>query len=53
MSEDLTRRPSVLLSGWAWLIGVFLIAPTLIVIPMSFSSGSLLTFPPRGFSLRW
>jgi putative spermidine/putrescine transport system permease protein len=53
MSEDLTRRRSVLLSGYAWLIGVFLIAPTLIVIPMSFSSGSLLTFPPRGFSLRW
>ncbi len=31
----------------------FLIAPTLIIIPMSFSSGRTLKFPPPGYSLRW
>jgi putative spermidine/putrescine transport system permease protein len=35
------------------LVFVFLIAPTLVVIPMSFSSASSLVFPPPGFSLRW
>jgi putative spermidine/putrescine transport system permease protein len=37
--------------GWAVLI--FLILPTLIVIPMSFSGASYLEFPPSSFSLRW
>jgi putative spermidine/putrescine transport system permease protein len=32
---------------------VFLVAPTLIVIPMSFSGSEYLEFPPRHFSLRW
>lgn len=31
----------------------FLLLPTLIVIPMSFSSTSYLTFPPQGLSLKW
>ena len=31
----------------------FLIFPTLIIIPMSFSSGRTLKFPPPGYSLRW
>ena len=42
-----------------WLTGVgiavlfFLILPTLIVIPMSFSGASFLEFPPTSFSFRW
>jgi putative spermidine/putrescine transport system permease protein len=42
-----------------WLYGVgilamlFLVAPTLIVIPMSFSQSQYLEFPPRQWSLRW
>lgn len=36
-----------------FLIGIFLIAPILLVIPMSFSSVSYLQFPPPGFSWRW
>ncbi|MFM7211687.1 MAG: ABC transporter permease, partial [Actinomycetota bacterium] len=32
---------------------VFLILPTLIVIPMSFSGASYLEFPPTSYSLRW
>ncbi|RWB57072.1 ABC transporter permease [Mesorhizobium sp.] len=31
----------------------FLVAPTLIVIPMSFSGSKFLQFPPRDFSLSW
>lgn len=35
------------------LILVFLVVPTILVIPMSFSNTSYLTFPPRGLTLRW
>lgn len=42
---------------WLYVFGVatliFLVAPTLIVIPMSFSSSDYLQFPPSGFSWRW
>lgn len=35
------------------LLVIFLIGPTLVLVPMSFSSGGTLQFPPPGFSLRW
>jgi putative spermidine/putrescine transport system permease protein len=43
---------------WLWrvcalLVAVVLLAPILIVIPMSFTASSTLAFPPEGFSLRW
>lgn len=42
---------------WLAVVGIavlfFLILPTLIVIPMSFSGASYLEFPPTSFSLRW
>ncbi|MGH2616421.1 MAG: ABC transporter permease subunit [Thermomicrobiales bacterium] len=31
----------------------YLVAPILVVIPLSFSDATYLTFPPPGFSLRW
>ena len=31
----------------------FLIVPTLIVVPMSFSASQYLEFPPRQWSFRW
>ena len=37
----------------AALVLAFLIVPTLIVIPMSFSESQYLEFPPREWSLRW
>src|SRR5579859_6387002 len=46
----LRRAWLYLLTG---LLLLFLVAPTLLVVPMSFSPTNLLTFPPRGFSLRW
>jgi putative spermidine/putrescine transport system permease protein len=41
------------LNVYAVLVGLLLIAPTLIVVPMSLSSGERLQFPPPGFSTRW
>lgn len=46
------------LPGWGLnflcaLIFFFLVAPLLIVFPISFSSASYLQFPPPGWSLRW
>lgn len=35
------------------LVLAFLILPTLIVVPLSFSASDLLEFPPRELSLRW
>lgn len=35
------------------LVIAFLILPTLVVIPIGFTSSSFLEFPPPGFSLRW
>ncbi|MCC6718702.1 MAG: ABC transporter permease [Acetobacteraceae bacterium] len=32
---------------------VFLLAPVLLVIPMSFSADKVLAWPPSGFSLKW
>src|SRR5262252_8100397 len=37
----------------AALVFLYLLFPILIVIPLSFSSGNYLSFPPPGFSLRW
>ncbi len=39
--------------GFGALIAFFLILPSLIVIPISFSDSQLLKFPPQGFSFRW
>jgi len=37
----------------AVIVMVFLVVPTLLVIPMSFSGAQYLEFPPRQWSLRW
>lgn len=40
-------------AGYALAVAAFLILPALIVIPIAFSSGEYLQFPPEGFSTRW
>jgi putative spermidine/putrescine transport system permease protein len=35
------------------IVAILLVAPTLVVIPMSFSSAQTFRFPPDGWSLRW
>ncbi|MEP6701453.1 MAG: ABC transporter permease subunit [Betaproteobacteria bacterium] len=37
----------------AWVIIAFLVFPTLLVIPLGFTSSQFLEFPPPGYSLRW
>jgi len=37
----------------ACLVLLYLVFPILVVIPLSFSAGTYLSFPPPGFSLRW
>jgi putative spermidine/putrescine transport system permease protein len=39
--------------GFVTVVGLALIAPTVILIVISFSSGNVLFFPPPGFSGRW
>lgn len=38
---------------FAGLVGLFLLLPTLIIVPMSFNTGSQLEFPPHGLTLHW
>lgn len=38
---------------FAWTAIVFLVLPTLLIIPLSFTSSQFLQFPPPGWSLRW
>lgn len=37
----------------AGLVLLYLVFPILVVIPLSFSAGTYLSFPPPGFSFRW
>lgn len=42
-----------LLFAFAWLMLVYLILPQFIVVPLSFSDKSFLSFPPTGWSGQW
>src|SRR5436190_18632563 len=48
--QRVTRVALALLST---LVLVFLVAPIVIIVPLSFSSGSFFYYPLPGFSLRW
>ena len=50
LGQRLTR---VALAVFTALVLVFLVAPILIIVPLSFSSGSFFHYPLPGFSLRW
>lgn len=41
------------LAVFSWGVIAFLVLPLVAILPMSFSSSSLLRLPPPGFSLRW
>lgn len=47
------RAGRAMLPAVSWAVIAFLVAPTLIVIPIAFTSSQFLEFPPPGFSLRW
>ena len=51
---DATPKPKQLTLYLAVaLVLLFLVAPILIIVPISFSSAQYLKFPPPGFSLQW
>ena len=51
---DSWRQPRrLLLLALGGMTVFFLMAPTLVVVPMSFTASNALTFPPEGFSTRW
>lgn len=50
---QISRGSRLWLYALATLVMIFLVAPTLLVIPMSFSGSQYLEFPPRQWSLRW
>src|SRR6266550_2615463 len=39
--------------GFCALVFMFLVVPIVAVVPLSFNSGTFLTYPLEGFSLRW
>lgn len=47
------RVCAMLLPGFCWLIIAFLVLPTLLVIPLAFTSSQFLEFPPPGYGLSW
>lgn len=47
------RLPRVLLGIYCALVAAFLLLPTLVVVPLSFSSIRSLRFPPPGWSTKW
>lgn len=53
MESHVSHRARLWLYVLCGLVLLFLVAPSLIVIPMSFSSANSLAFPPPGWSLRW
>lgn len=52
-STQITHAHRLWLYVLVGLIVIFLIAPTLIVIPISFSADRYMTFPPTAWSTRW
>jgi putative spermidine/putrescine transport system permease protein len=53
MSESWRQPRRVLMAALGALTVFYLLAPTLVIIPMSFTEASILSFPPDGFSTRW
>ncbi|MDP3408297.1 ABC transporter permease subunit [Bosea sp. (in: a-proteobacteria)] len=47
------RGSGLILPAFAWLVIGFLVLPTLLVIPLAFTSSQFLEFPPPGYGLTW
>jgi len=53
MSESWRQPRRLLMAALGALTVFYLLAPTLVIVPMSFTEASILSFPPEGFSTRW
>jgi putative spermidine/putrescine transport system permease protein len=47
------RGSGLILPAFAWIVIGFLVLPTLLVIPLAFTSSQFLEFPPPGYGLSW
>lgn len=47
------RGSGFILPAFAWIVIGFLVLPTLLVIPLAFTSSQFLEFPPPGYGLSW
>ncbi len=53
MTESWRQPRRLLMAALGALTVFYLLAPTVVIIPMSFTESSILSFPPDGFSFRW
>jgi putative spermidine/putrescine transport system permease protein len=53
MESHVSHRERLWLYIFVGLVIFYLVAPTLIVVPVSFSSTTAMSFPPPGWSTRW
>ncbi|MEX2011507.1 MAG: ABC transporter permease [Chloroflexota bacterium] len=53
MTESWRQPRRLLMAALGALTVFYLLAPTVVIIPMSFTEASIMSFPPEGFSLRW
>jgi len=47
------RIGGIILKLWAYLVFALLLLPLLVVVPISFSGGAYVRFPPTSYSLQW
>lgn len=52
-SQNVTHRQSAWLFLWALTVGLLLLLPSLVVIPLSFPGNASFAFPPTSWSMRW
>ena len=53
MSDSWRQPRRILMGGLGLLTVLYLLAPTLVIVPMSFTESRILSFPPQGFTLEW
>ena len=53
MSDSWRQPRRILMAALGFLTVFYLLAPTLVIVPMSFTEARILSFPPQGFSLQW
>ena len=53
MSNSWRQPRRLLMAALGALTVFYLLAPTLVIVPMSFTEAHILSFPPEGFSLQW
>lgn len=53
MSDSWRQPRRLLMAALGTLTVFYLLAPTLVIVPMSFTEARILSFPPEGFSLQW